>query len=235
MSQKSPTAIDTMTNTPTDSSLQSSFEAWRKKISYATNLGMSASERTAYEAELAKQKAAADCIKCNEYKDWMLHYSPSVIFMRQQIAKVGGNMNASNIVCDVCDEYKAGGFHPDLGILLCENRIYSKWHLEDTLTHELVHAYDHCKFDVNWADLRHHACSEIRASSLSGECRMMNQIARNKIFNFSKGHQKCVRRRAVLSVRANPNCKSDEQAVQVVNEVFDKCFNDTRPFERIYR
>lgn len=64
---------------------------------------------------------------------------------------------------------------------------------------------------------------------------MMNQIVRNKIFNFSQGHQKCVRRRAVLSVRANPNCKSDEQAVQVVNQVFDSCFNDTRPFEEIYR
>jgi mitochondrial inner membrane protease ATP23 len=33
--------------------------------------------------------------------------------------------------------------------------------MEDTLTHELVHAYDHCKFDVKWDDLRHHACSEV--------------------------------------------------------------------------
>lgn len=155
--------------------------------------------------------------------------------MKEQIAKVGGNINGSNIICDECDEFKSGGFHPELGILLCSNRIYSKWHLEDTLTHEMVHAYDHCKFNVDWMDLRHHACSEIRASSLSGECRMMNQIVRNKIFNFSQGHQKCVRRRAALSVRANPNCKSDEQAVQVVNQVFDSCFNDTRPFEEIYR
>lgn len=84
-----------------------------------------------------------------------------MIFMRQQIAKVGGNIDSSNIVCDVCDEFKSGGFHPELGILLCQNRIYSKWHLEDTLTHEMVHAYDHCKFNVNWMDLKHHACSEV--------------------------------------------------------------------------
>lgn len=81
--------------------------------------------------------------------------------MKQQIAKVGGNIDSKNIVCDVCDEFKSGGFHPELGILLCQNRIYSKWHLEDTLTHEMVHAYDHCKFNVNWMDLKHHACSEV--------------------------------------------------------------------------
>ena len=33
--------------------------------------------------------------------------------------------------------------------------------MEDTLTHELVHMYDHCKFNVDWRNLRHHACSEV--------------------------------------------------------------------------
>lgn len=213
----------------------SAFEKWRKKLCYMTNLGMTPDERTQYAQTLAKEEERNDCIRCNRYKDWMMTYSPSVIFMRQQIAKVGGNLTGSNIVCDVCDEFKAGGFHPELGILLCQNRIYSKWHLEDTLTHEMVHAYDHCKFNVDWNNLKHHACSEIRASNLSGECRMMNQIVKNKIMKLSKGQQDCVRRRAVLSVRANPNCKSDEMAVKVVNEVFDSCYNDTRPFEAIYR
>jgi mitochondrial inner membrane protease ATP23 len=64
---------------------------------------------------------------------------------------------------------------------------------------------------------------------------MMNQIVRNGILHLSKGHQNCVRRRATLSVRANPKCKSDEEAARVVNEVFDSCFNDTRPFDEIYR
>ncbi len=33
--------------------------------------------------------------------------------------------------------------------------------MEHTLTHELVHMYDHCKFDVDWNNLRHHACTEV--------------------------------------------------------------------------
>lgn len=36
--------------------------------------------------------------------------------------------------------------------------------MEDTLVHELVHMYDHCKFKVDWSNLRHHACSEVRNS-----------------------------------------------------------------------
>lgn len=214
---------------------ESAFERWRQKLLYITNTGMTPEERTAYETKQAAEQAVAECNRCEEIKQWMISYSPSVRFMMEQVARVGGNISPNNIICDSCDEFKSGGFHPELGILLCQNRIYSKWHLEDTLTHELVHAYDHCKFNVRWDNLRHHACSEIRASSLSGECRMMNQIVRNKIFKFSKGHQDCVRRRATLSVRSNPNCQSDEEAAKVVNQVFESCFNDTRPFEEIYR
>lgn len=44
-----------------------------------------------------------------------------------------------------------------------------------------------------------------------------------------------MRNRAVLSVMNRPNCKDDVQAVKVVNEVWDSCYNDTRPFDEIYR
>jgi inner membrane protease ATP23 len=41
-----------------------------------------------------------------------------------------------------------------------------------TLTHELVHAYDHCRAYVDWTNCVHHACSEVRAANLSGDCKM---------------------------------------------------------------
>lgn len=35
-------------------------------------------------------------------------------------------------------------------------------HLEDTMAHEMVHAFDHLRFKVNWSDnLRHAACTEV--------------------------------------------------------------------------
>lgn len=196
---------------------------------------LSEPEERAYEQNALKKQAESQCNTCEEYKDYLLRYSPSVRFMQEQIQRVGGNINSTNIVCGQCTDMKSGGFHPELGILMCANKLYSRSHAEDTLTHELVHAYDHCRFDVDWKDLRHHACSEIRASMLSGECRMMNEFLKHGKIQFGRGHQACVRRRATLSVMGNPNCPDKKTAETVVDQIFDHCFNDTRPFEEIYR
>ena len=99
----------------------------------------------------------------------------------------------------------------------------------------MVHAWDHLRFKVEWDNLRHAACTEIRASSLSGECRFMREVFTRGQWKLTQQHQECVRRRAVLSLMGRPNCKSDVQAVQLVNEVWDSCFTDTRPFDEIYR
>ena len=45
------------------------------------------------------------------------------------------------------------------------------------------------------------------------------------------GHgAKCVKRRAALSVKANPNCA--EKADEYVEAAFERCFRDTYPFDR---
>lgn len=211
------------------------FEWWRRSISYRTGLGMSESEKAQFEHDYRVKNFPDNCDKCEEYRDWMLRYSPSVTFMMGHVRKLGGNLSTKNITCSMCDDLKGGGFHPDLGILLCSNWIRDKWQLEDILTHELVHAYDYLKFDIDLTNLRHHACTEIRASMLSGECRIMNEIRKTGLGNFGKKFQDCIRRRAVISVSANPNCESPEVASKVVDTVWKSCFNDTRPFERVYR
>ncbi|PWN48441.1 mitochondrial inner membrane protease ATP23 [Violaceomyces palustris] len=141
-----------------------------------------------------------------------------------------------------CPEGIAGGFNPSAptestsrsGILLCSNRIFSKSHLEDTLSHEMIHWWDHCRFKVDWSNLSHHACSEVRAASLSGDCRFFREVGRRN-FGLTKQHQACVRRRAILSVMANPKCGGDEKvASKAVDEVWNSCFGDTRPFDEIY-
>ena len=44
-----------------------------------------------------------------------------------------------------------------------------------------------------------------------------------------------MRKRAILSVTGRPFCENDVQATKAVNDVWDSCYNDTRPFEEIYR
>lgn len=73
------------------------------------------------------------------------------------------------ITCRPCPETLAGGYSPLLGILLCQNRFMSRRHMEDALSHELVHAWDGRRFDVEgeWGkDLRAHACTEVRLSTV---------------------------------------------------------------------
>lgn len=170
---------------------------------------------------------------CEKWKAHLLKYSPSVVFMLKHLELSGCPVSASHIHCVPCDYSRSGGFSPDGAIILCQGRFIDRKHMENTLTHELVHMYDHCKFKVDWLNLRHHACSEIRANSLGGDCRWTREVNRG-IFSFSKQHQACVRRRAVLSVKSNPACPDEATAERAVNEVWESCFNDTRPFDEIY-
>lgn len=231
---------------PKNESSVSGFNWWRRTFQYNTGLGLTPEEKTQYENDYKFVLQRYQCKKCYEYRDWLLKYSPTVIFMAQQIAKLNGHnsntpsmkFDESKIICDVCPDWKSGGFHPELGILICQNRIKDKWHLEDTLAHELVHYFDNLKWEVDWLNLKHHACSEIRASSLSGECRFSQEFSRRGFgtgFKVDRGHQECVKRRATLSVMGNPNCKDEAHAKKIIDQVWDSCFNDTRPFDEIYR
>lgn len=144
-------------------------------------------------------------------------------------------MNVEQIACEPCIAQK-GGFQPGQGVKICSNQVVKTAEVEKTLMHELVHAFDHCRFKVDWSNKKHHACSEIRAASLSGECGWWREYKAGNtgLTNIAKHHQECVRRRAARSVAANPAVKSKEEADFLVNAVFDSCFQDTRPFERIY-
>ena len=42
-----------------------------------------------------------------------------------------------------------------------------------------------------------------------------------------------MKRRAILSIVGNPSCESEEMATKVVNEVWESCFKDTRPFDEV--
>ncbi|KAJ5178921.1 hypothetical protein N7492_002131 [Penicillium capsulatum] len=178
----------------------------------------------------------ADCKRCETQRDYLLQYSPVITFLSESIRQLGGDLHKHNIYCRRCTNRKAGGFDPEYGILICANEMKDQGHLEDTMAHEMVHAFDHLRFKVDWTDnLRHAACTEIRASSLSGECRWAREFFRRGQWKFTEQHQECVRRRAVLSVSGRPNCRDEAHAQQVVNEVWGSCFRDTRPFDEIYR
>lgn len=199
---------------------------------------MSKTGQEQYWSDADARYSEIDCKRCETDRDYLLARSPSVRFMSDNIRRLGGDLNRSNIRCRTCKTGQLGGFDHKYGIMLCANYIDKRSMLEDVITHEMVHAYDHLRFNTDLGpeeDLRKIACAEIRASNLSGECRWSNEFFRNKVLSFNRHHQDCVRRRAVISVKNRPNCKDDVEAVKVVDSVWDSCFRDTRPFDEIFR
>ncbi|MCJ1360216.1 MAG: Mitochondrial inner membrane protease atp23 [Icmadophila ericetorum] len=236
-----------------------SWSRWRNWFSLVSG-SMTDEGREQYREARNLRWEEVDCKKCEKDRDYLLQYStfclparrtvglgaqvnsvveltgPIILFMREKMNQMGGDVHNGNIRCRRCPTRQSGGFDPEFGILICANEIRNRGHLEDTMAHEMVHAYDHLRFKVDWYnDLRHAACTEIRASSLSGECRWSREFFTRNQWNLTQQHQECVRRRATLSVSGRPICKNQTQAAKVVNEVWDSCFADTRPFDEIYR
>jgi inner membrane protease ATP23 len=188
-----------------------------------------------YFSEMDTLKADTICQRCETNRDYLLQYSPIIRFLGDEVNKLGGDLNKDNVICRMCTNEQSGGFSLDHGILLCANKFRNRGHQEDTMAHEMVHAWDHLKFKVENDNLRHQACLEIRASTLSGECRFAREFFTKNQWSITEQLQNCVRRRATLSMMARPGVKDEKQAGEIVNQVFEGCFRDTRPFDEIYR
>ena len=106
----------------------------------------------------------------------------------------------------------------------------------EVITHELIHAYDDARAIYDYENPEHVACSEIRASNLSGECKFFREAQRTmvtkSIFSlpYVKHQPVCVRRRALLSMKLREF--DDEVAEKAVNKVWNTCYNDIEPFKR---
>jgi len=60
--------------------------------------------------------------------------------------------------------------------------------INQVIIHELIHAYDDCVTkNMNWRNCAHHACSEIRANHLSGDCHYKRELLRG--FMKIRGHE----------------------------------------------
>ncbi|GAB5365612.1 hypothetical protein AAMO2058_001072900 [Amorphochlora amoebiformis] len=99
-----------------------------------------------------------------------------------------------------------------------------------TIRHELVHALDYCKYDVDKENMKHVACTEVRAASLSGECDASIEFLRSySTMSFNNHHKRCVRRRSAKSLQYSFDA-SEKQIKDTLDSVFNDCYADTSPF-----
>lgn len=159
---------------------------------------------------------------------------PIVVYLLTCLKKSGCPLSRMTIRCGVIPEEKtnhtsSGYFDAREGITINEACIDSGIQLTDTLRHELIHAFDYCRTNLNSLEPAKRACSEIRAASLSGECKWSREFMRGNVGlgNIRNLFQECVRRRSILSLSSDSDVES---AKDLVDKYLDICISDTTPF-----
>lgn len=118
------------------------------------------------------------CALCEKWRDELVTESPIVRFLLTHVSLLKDNPGSPStmrgasrhgfpvaIECQPCSVQAGGGFSPERGVVLCSNKMMSKRALQDTLSHELIHAWDSKRFKLDWDtdDLRVQACTEVTA------------------------------------------------------------------------
>ena len=179
-----------------------------------------------------------EATRCQYLVDKALASCPKVKFMKEALLKLGVRSDVDFIQCAHCPEgaAAAGGYLPDQRtVVLCQQWVAkAPGEVENTIVHEMVHAYDDARAHLNWHDLTQHACTEIRAANLSGDCNFTRELDRGNInpTKLAGQGQRCVRRRAQLSVSMHPGCPDAETARDAVDRAWASCYPDTAPFDQ---
>lgn len=141
-----------------------------------------------------------------------------------------------HISCEVCDASAVGGYDPILNqVVICQNTADSKNKIHSTLMHELIHMFDYCRNEMDFRNLDHLACTEIRAANLTN-CNFTSSWYHGTSSPINiKGTQKnCVKLMACNSIMTARKV-SKEEAMAAINRVFTRCYNDLEPIGRRIR
>lgn len=117
-----------------------------------------------------------------------------------------------------------------IAVAVCQNHVRNQRLLDDALAHELIHLYDYARAEVDTSDPKQLACTEIRASALSGECAMSKEKLRGVVSGFNAGgkFQACIKRKVKLSLSLHEQLIGHED--EIIDQVFPRCFQDQAPF-----
>lgn len=140
----------------------------------------------------------------------------------------GCDVARSFFICEQCPAgMLVGGYWSSgRGVVVCENVERSTAQVGRTLRHELVHAFDWCRVEMNPSNCLHTACTEIRAANLSGDCSYAMELIRGRGWSITKHKPECVRRIAITSLQTHPACAAN--AERAVEMAFQHCWGDTQ-------
>jgi len=178
-----------------------------------------------------------DKFKCEQNVYKCVKNSPLVKLMMGALKSSGCEVDIRrHISCEMCDVSVSGGYDPVLNqVVVCQNIAKSEGMVQGVLAHEFIHMFDYCRNDLDFKDIDHLACTEIRAANLT-HCSFLSSVSQgdSSFFNIKATHQNCVKTKALASVMAVRRV-TPEQAIEAVERVFPKCYNDLEPIGRRLR
>lgn len=140
-----------------------------------------------------------------------------------------------HLSCDICKdstEFPSQGGYDNLNnqVFICANNVGQNFgQVHGTLLRNLIHMYDTCTKKVNFKDVNHLACTEIRKANLAG-CNLGIHLTRLNPFHIKDEHANCVFKTA--SYTLSEKIDDRELAEKAVKNVFSKCYNDFEPIGR---
>jgi inner membrane protease ATP23 len=113
--------------------------------------------------------------KCLKRLGGTVEHNMVVHKLMDSIVNLGCKLPEEFLSCRKCGPHMSGGFLlPQQGkedsyvpkVVLCNNDNIDFISFNNTIIHELIHAYDACRAKVDWKNCSHIACTEIRAAAL---------------------------------------------------------------------
>lgn len=182
-------------------------------------------------------KEGIEKIKCEKNVYKCIKESPIVKIMLAALKSSGCPVDIRrHISCEVCDYSVSGGYDPQLNqIVVCQNVSTRKGMVQGVLTHEMIHMFDYCRNELDFRNMEHLACTEIRAANLT-HCSFTSAWSQGdaSLSKIKEAHQDCVKTKALYSVLAVRQIGKAE-AVDIIEKVFPKCYNDLEPIGRRIR
>lgn len=184
-----------------------------------------------------KGRENIDKIHCerNVYK--CIKQSPLIKLMIAALKSSGCTVDIRrHISCEECAPSVSGGFDPILNqVVVCQNVVQKEGLTQAVLTHEFVHMFDYCRNHLDFKNLDHLACTEVRAANLA-HCSFLSAWIQGdvSVFDFKERHRDCVRSKALSSVLTARDVTQSE-AEGAVDRVFDRCYADLEPIGRRLR
>ncbi|CAD5124368.1 DgyrCDS12660 [Dimorphilus gyrociliatus] len=194
-------------------------------------------QKTFMEKMFRGRGSFSQALTCVSNVYWCMENSPAVKLMLNALKKKGCAINPQrHISCEDCYSRVNGGFDPKANqVVICRNNSKNKQVACSVLAHELTHMYDYCRAKVDFKDLRHLACTEIRAANF-WHCSFSSSWVDGDsgLLHVKKRHETCVKNKALMSILMVRDIDL-QQAATIVDEVFEKCYNDLDPVGRRIR